>query len=269
MSKEHVNHENNIHEECLRIQDALDKLYDNLEEQNIEQFIKKIKILEKFSFNKKKCFVIFDHRRYLPLYISDNCINYGYTPEEIYGMSILQTLKHLHWSQVPGIFKLVNLGKLPSMKTFNKSPIQNRESFICGIKITDKYKNRLTFFVREKMLSPQKNGAPLLSLLIIDPISHLVKKNVFWIRFKSNYKGADLKYFFTLNSMKQSTGDLLSDRQIEILHLIIQNKDIETIGQILKISPETVKKHRKNMLARVGAKDMSALVYLCEQCKLI
>lgn len=52
----------------------------------------------------------------------------------------------------------------------------------------------------------------------------------------------------------------LSKREVEILALISQKKDSKQIAEILNISPETVKRHRKNMLEKTGCADTNELL---------
>jgi len=55
----------------------------------------------------------------------------------------------------------------------------------------------------------------------------------------------------------------------KIRQLIIDNNDSTQISQILNISVETVKKHRKNMIARTGVKDTTSLIQLLKMGGLI
>lgn len=52
----------------------------------------------------------------------------------------------------------------------------------------------------------------------------------------------------------------LSPREVEILALLCHKKDSSQIAEILNISVETVKKHRKNMIEKTGCSDTNELV---------
>ncbi len=54
----------------------------------------------------------------------------------------------------------------------------------------------------------------------------------------------------------------LSVRENEILILLSQELDTAQIAEILGLSPETVKRHRKNMLARTKCRDTNELVLM-------
>ena len=47
----------------------------------------------------------------------------------------------------------------------------------------------------------------------------------------------------------------LSDREEEVTKLVAESHTSEEIGQILKISPRTVDRHRENILAKLGMRD--------------
>jgi DNA-binding CsgD family transcriptional regulator len=53
---------------------------------------------------------------------------------------------------------------------------------------------------------------------------------------------------------------LLSDREIQIINKIAEGLTTEEISQDLKLSPLTVKTHRKNILKKVGARNTPHLV---------
>jgi DNA-binding NarL/FixJ family response regulator len=52
----------------------------------------------------------------------------------------------------------------------------------------------------------------------------------------------------------------LTDREIEILHLIAQGHSTPQIADKLNISPKTVETHRKNMLKKVKVKNIMGLI---------
>ena len=68
---------------------------------------------------------------------------------------------------------------------------------------------------------------------------------------------------------KKEYADILSVREIEILRLIIEKKDNMTISETLGISKNTVERHRKNMIARLGVTDMTALIHVCQLCQFL
>lgn len=52
----------------------------------------------------------------------------------------------------------------------------------------------------------------------------------------------------------------LTERETEILRLICQEKTTEEIAEMLFISPRTVEGHRKNLMTKVGARNMTGVI---------
>jgi DNA-binding CsgD family transcriptional regulator len=104
-------------------------------------------------------------------------------------------------------------------------------------------------------------------MLIIKDVSSLVKgDSPWWAEFCINETH---KYCFHQNEKKFQKGSILSDREREVLLLIKAGNETKAIADMLFISPHTVDKHRKNMLERTGAKDISTLIHLCEAGKVL
>lgn len=257
-----------LKEEYHKVTKLLNDWYKPLNHQNLEQLIKEIKVLQKFSFTNNKIYLLWDHQKFLPLYISESVIHFGYTQEEIYNMSLLQALKRIYWKQIPLAFKIHKDGDY-FRKLTNYSSLKNQETFICGAKLKDRWGNIRTYFVRQKFLSANKKGSPVLSFIEAEEISAIIKGNVGWSKMIDYSFDIPLKRVFFASGTKKIANELLSNREIDVLKLIIENKDSTTIANQLHISVETVKKHRKNMIARAGAKDTTALIYICQQANVI
>ncbi len=106
------------------------------------------------------------------------------------------------------------------------------------------------------------DGSMPIMLLIIKDIGNLIKENdTWWAEFCINETE---KFVFHKEDKKFSKGSILSDRETEILLHIRDKKETKAIAEMLNISPHTVDKHRKNMLERTGAKDISTLIQICE-----
>lgn len=111
------------------------------------------------------------------------------------------------------------------------------------------------------------DGSMPVMMLIIKEVGSLIKEDSpWWATFNIN-NGTD--FYFHQNEKKFQKGSILTDREVEILLLIKAGKETKYIAEQLNISPHTVDKHRKNMLERTGAKDISTLLQLCEIGKII
>lgn len=62
---------------------------------------------------------------------------------------------------------------------------------------------------------------------------------------------------------------LLSERELEVLQLICQQKNAAEIGEILFISPRTVEGHRNNLLLKTDSRNLAGLVVFAIQNELV
>lgn len=232
--------------------------------------IEKIKILEKFSPDKKRFFVLFSHTQFYPLYISENVeAAGGYTLKEIYDGGLFFMFKRIHWKQLSSIIQVARWGKRYLKFVDNRVPSLNHNVYHCGTKFKDKWKNWRTIFIKQKMLLTDENNKLLLSFLEVEEISSIYKGDIQWMRISGKNEYATFTRAYFSNKSKKEYADVLSSREIELLKLIIAKKTTSEISELLNITKETILKHRKNMIARVGVKDMTGLIYICRLCQLI
>lgn len=234
------------------------------------ELIEKIKILEKFSPDKKRFFVLFSHKQFYPIYISENVeAAGGYTLKEIYDGGLLFMFKHIHWKQLSSIIQVVRWGKRYANFVANRVSGINQNTYHCGAKFKDKWKNWRTIFIKQKILLTNKDNYPLLSFLEVEEISSIYKGDFQWMRLSSSNEYTTFTRAYFSNKSKKEYADVLSSREIELLKLITAKKTTSEISELLNITKETILKHRKNMIARVGVKDMTGLIYICRLCQLI
>lgn len=112
----------------------------------------------------------------------------------------------------------------------------------------------------------QKN--PTLIMMSIQEVTHLVKGDDYCIR---GVFGEENKKVFVYYSNEERTIDneIISEREREVLQHISQGLDTRHIAGEMKISPNTVDNHRRNMLARTGMRDTTALIQLCRMVGVI
>jgi len=264
-----ANFEDLLTGEYQKFANFLDKLYTTQNKESItKEFIEEVRALQKFSFtNKNQFYMVFDQVKFLPLYISDNIVNIsGYTSQEMYNMTLLQCLKRLSWNQIPALYKLHYYGK--SFRDLNKfSDVKKHEILLCGFKWKHKKGQIRVFFIRQKFLMIDKNREPTLSFLLVENITPIYKSDSCWFHMADYSRDLPLIRVYSANG--NISTQLISDRELEILRLITKKMDSTAIANQLHISVETVKKHRKNMIAKVGVKDMTGLIYICRQANLI
>jgi DNA-binding CsgD family transcriptional regulator len=109
---------------------------------------------------------------------------------------------------------------------------------------------------------------PTVLMMSFQEVSHLVKGEDYCIR---GIFGEDDKKIFVYYSKEDRTIDseIISEREREVLQYISQGLDTKQIAGELKISTNTVDNHRRNMLARTGTRDTTALIQLCRMLGVI
>jgi DNA-binding CsgD family transcriptional regulator len=109
---------------------------------------------------------------------------------------------------------------------------------------------------------------PTLIMMSFQEVSHLVKGDDYCMR---GIFGEDDKKVFVYYSNEDRTVDteIISEREREVLQYISQGLDTKQIAGEMKISNNTVDNHRRNMLARTGTRDTTALIQLCRMLSII
>jgi len=238
--------------------------------QSIATIIEKIKILEEFTLDKKRFFCLFDHKLYRPIYVSDNVSTEGGYDLAKYSNQGLQVLfKRIHWKQLTLVYKAL-VWKHRFRKFIGKDkPLINNQFFYTGVKFIDRWGKSRTVFLTQKMLRATKNNKISLSFFEAEEITDIYKGNFVWARLTNTTNNEfNCRVYFSSGSKKEHA-DLLTDRELEILHLVVERKSSKEIGEQLSISPNTVLRHRKNMIAKAGVTDMTALIHICQLCQIL
>jgi DNA-binding CsgD family transcriptional regulator len=109
---------------------------------------------------------------------------------------------------------------------------------------------------------------PTVLMMSFQEVSHLVKGEDYCLR---GIFGEDNKKVFVYYSNEDRTLDneIISEREREVLMYISQGLDTKQIAGEMKISNNTVDNHRRNMLARTGTRDTTALIQLCRMLGIV
>jgi len=73
----------------------------------------------------------------------------------------------------------------------------------------------------------------------------------------------------TLKNHISSLGEVLNQREIDILKLICEEKTTNQIAEALFLSPKTIENYRKSLLEKTGAKNVAGLAIYAVRNKLI
>ena len=215
---------------------------------------------ESIPFGDNLIVVLFDHRTSSMFYVSENIATIsGYTQKTILkwgGLVLFKALDYSHYSFLYAILKMkknfddrISLG--------NKAAIQ---FFCCGLKFVDRHKKIKRGVFRSKPLLFDKNGQVSVSAFFGEEISHLLKGEHYWMRVQC--QNESLAY--VQQKGKKVFQDILSNREKEILKLVMKKKTNQEIAEIVHLSKFTVETHRKNMIKRIGAIDSTAMLHLCK-----
>ena len=136
--------------------------------------------------------------------------------------------------------------------------------YCSGLKLRDKSNKWRTFILKQKTLTIDKRNRALLSFNELEEITSFSKGDFFWYRPTCTYQGNKITRAYFSNGKKKEYSDILSPRELEILQLVAQQKSNQEISEQLEISKNTVERHRKNMIARVGVIDMTALIRIAQ-----
>lgn len=234
------------------------------------ELIKQIQVLEQFSMDSKRILCLFSNVDFYFKYVSENVKQeMGYSSKEIYDGGLPLAFKMVYWKQFSIAIKVHQWGERFQAIIKDLENTSQRNAFFCGVKMKDKEGKLKTFFIKQKILSVTKNNKPLLSFMEIEEITTIFKGDFVWSRMTAHYEQETYVRAFFSKGTKKEYADLLSGREMEILRLIVQHKNNIEISELLDISKNTVERHRKNMIARAGVIDMTALIYVCRLCQLL
>jgi DNA-binding CsgD family transcriptional regulator len=96
----------------------------------------------------------------------------------------------------------------------------------------------------------------------------MMKSDIAWARLAYGENEHKIAYIAT-NDLEGKKSDIISDREKEILTCLLKGMDTQEIAKTLFISANTIIKHRKNMLARTGLCDTTALIQICQSCGIL
>jgi DNA-binding CsgD family transcriptional regulator len=136
---------------------------------------------------------------------------------------------------------------------------------ICGLSVTNKKGEKNRLLVRALSHSFTKEGYADTLIVSIEKINFMMKSPIVWARMAYGKNENKVAYISTLE-FGGKISDIISDREKEVLQCLAEGMDTQEIAKTLFISANTIIKHRKNMLARTGLCDTTALIQICQSC---
>jgi len=248
----------------------LETKFEEEDPQTIASIIEQIKILEEFNIDKKRLFCLFDHKKFQPIYLNANvATESGYALEEFYDKGRKMMFKHIHWEQLTLFYKLLVWGRRFKQLLGKEASIINNKIFFSGIKFKDRWGNWKTYCIKQKILQVTKNNKLSLSFLEAEEITAFYEADFVWLRIINRTDNKFCCRVFFSSGPKKEDADLLSAIEMEILQLIVQEKNNKEIGAQLSISLDAILQHQKNMIAKVGVTDITSLICICRLCQII
>ncbi len=219
--------------------------------------------------SNRSTFSILNLKNFHPEFASQNTLEVmGYSAEDYVEQGLKLFMDNLDDSHKSFTLYISNW-----METkFTNIPIQDRENVrltYCGLRFHHATKKWIRLLVQQYFFEVDDNRNPLRFCTTKTDITHLMRHEKLWLRI--SYGASDTKHIETFDYQNQlrQKGDIISNREMDILLLLIEGLDIDDIGKQLFISPNTVKNHRQNMINRLGVKDTTALIQICRLCGIV
>ena len=107
-------------------------------------------------------------------------------------------------------------------------------------------------------------GIPTLCFIVDQDIEHLIKSTDNYLG-RLSFNGGKFVTTFSSKDPIMKKQDIFTDREVEVLKLLLKGFESKQIATKLFISSNTVDNHRKNMIRKVDARDTTALIQISKQ----
>jgi DNA-binding CsgD family transcriptional regulator len=210
-----------------------------------------------FSDNESSVKIIFDPINFKIVCISNYVKSFlGYNAAEILEMNLFSMIHSFKddLSFTPLLF----LNWFKGFISRAANPFTDASISCCGLQIKHKQGYSMRVLVRYKVFERDPNGLPKTAVITVNNISHLMKEPFYWGRMVSE---AHQQHFISKNKQYLSQ-DIVSVREKDVLYFLAQGLSSKEIAEKLFISAHTVDHHRRNMIARTGLRDTTALLQI-------
>jgi DNA-binding CsgD family transcriptional regulator len=218
-------------------------------------------LLDLLSQNSNTVFAAIGLKDYRKLYLSRNVKDiWGYSVENNSILGILQYVKMMSLNHA--LFPII-AGKwyIKCLKSVLYEDKTNQKVAFVGAQFKTSSGQVKRTFIQTGHLEEDHDRNPINIINSIQDISHFMKDDFWWGRYAYGDEPQKVKCYHSTMG-KHTDGDIISDREKDILRLIHQGLDSPEIADKLCLSLATVHTHRKNMLARTGMKDITGLLHV-------
>lgn len=238
-----------------------------------DTLIKRVKEIEKNNLHNQELLIVFSLMDFKPLYFSKSIQQISdYEPEELLKFKTFLFFKVAGIRNIDFPFKAALWAKdFQKTRKEKKCNTGVRSDYYFGLKMKKKTGEKVITSLRMKILHGKNDELPSNVVIVLSDITHLFKGDFYCARFSVDIPGSDEKLtkFYRSSGVFKKTKDLVTKRELEILLKSKKGLNNKEIGQALFISTTTVEQHKKNMLKKTGAKDITSLIHLCSMCEVL
>jgi DNA-binding CsgD family transcriptional regulator len=258
-----------------KIENILRKLYEKLErfypddvKIDDKKYLEKSGLINLLNNQQGNVTFIIDVKYLRVVQVRGSVLKYtGYSPAE-FGDNILLKFMSMF---VPEQMSFMSDFVTWILSTEKNVPIEYKSrQFISawGMRLLHKDGRSMRCYINIIPIEFNDQNNPTLIMMSFQEVSHLVKGEGYCMR---GAFGEDDKKVFVYYSNEDRTVDteIISEREREVLIYISQGLDTKQIAAEMKISNNTVDNHRRNMLARTGTRDTTALIQLCRMLGIV
>lgn len=217
--------------------------------------------LNLLSQNSNSVIAIISLKNQRELYLSSNVEKiWGYSHQTNPIIGNLQYVKIITYDHA--MFPITaGMWYLKCLKSVSYEEKINQKIVFVGVKFKTRFGKVSRTFIHTSHLDEDAQRNPINVITSVQDISHFMKDDFWWMWFSCGDNNEKVKYYHS-STGKTFEGDIISDREKDILRLINQGMESQEIAESLFLSLATVHTHRKNMLARTGMRDVTALLQI-------
>jgi DNA-binding CsgD family transcriptional regulator len=243
------------------------KTIDSLQGSNV---LENYDLLENLNVLPDRVGGIWDSHSFTYPRIGDNIEGvFGYKVSELGNQRVFLLsklcLNHMAWPILMSNF-------MRNVINIHVNQVEPRDILVCSVGV--KIKHKAGHFIRllniHRCLVLDKNSCTGLWFGYTIDVTHLLKSDGYWSRCTIDSSATNHIYHGLSQEMYNiRKGDIISEREKEILQLIAQNKSTKEVADLLFISPSTVETHRKNMIKRTCSRDTTSLIHIARMLGII
>jgi DNA-binding CsgD family transcriptional regulator len=229
-----------------------------------EKYANMSHILGEYALLNGQLLTIYNQRTHKVIYLSENFnefLGFDVSMDKYKKWSLFYWLRDLPNEQRKLFFQMSIFFTTKLRKHFKQTKNTEKKSlkyYIHNLKLRPGQANSRSLGILNQVLEFNKNGDMEIIMIATTNLQGLLKNDTdFWVELHVNN---NQKFHLHSDNNKFVSKGILSERELEILHLIDKGHDTKEISEQLDISPNTVDRHRKNMLENTNFKSLANLI---------